>query len=187
MQETGFPDVQFPVEFANTEATFIDGAPMNNGYINAISYAPSQDSIQEFRIEGNNIGPEFGGTTDGIVTMVTKSGTNAFHGTAFDFLRNTDLNASTFFAIGPTWRGRYLYKTSTGQLLAAQSRKTRSSSLVAFKGFVQQSDPPRRTQCRPPLRKRAIYPAQRPSSIRDNLTIVGFLCLARRAQPFLAT
>ena len=98
MQGNSFPEYAISGGVPNTGATFIDGAPMNNGYINAISYAPSQDSIQEFRIEGNNIGPEFGGTTDGIVTMVTKSGTNAFHGTAFDFLRNTDLNASTFFA-----------------------------------------------------------------------------------------
>jgi hypothetical protein len=98
MQGNSFPEYAISGGVPNTGATFIDGAPMNNGYINAISYVPSQDSIQEFRIEGNNIGPEFGGTTDGIVTMVTKSGTNGFHGTAFDFLRNTDLNASTFFA-----------------------------------------------------------------------------------------
>ncbi|MEO8737653.1 MAG: TonB-dependent receptor, partial [Edaphobacter sp.] len=82
----------------NTEAVFIDGAPINNGYINAIAYIPAQDSIQEFRIQGNNLGPEFGSTEDGAITMVTKSGTNAFHGTAYDYLRNTVLNANTFFA-----------------------------------------------------------------------------------------
>jgi hypothetical protein len=82
----------------NTGAEFIDGAPINNGYINAISYIPAQDSIQEFRVESNAIGPEFGGTTNGVVTMVTKSGTNAFHGTAYDFLRNTVFNANNFFS-----------------------------------------------------------------------------------------
>jgi hypothetical protein len=82
----------------NTGATFIDGAPINSGYINAIALVPTQDSVQEFRVEANNIGPEYGGTTNGIITMATKSGTNAFHGTAYDFLRNTVLNANTFFA-----------------------------------------------------------------------------------------
>src|SRR3984957_1681180 len=98
MQGNSFPEYAISGGVPNTGATFIDGAPVNNGYINAISYVPSQDSIQEFRVEGNNIGPEFGGTTDGIVTMVTKSGTNLLHGTLFDYLRNTDLNANTFFS-----------------------------------------------------------------------------------------
>jgi hypothetical protein len=82
----------------NTGATFIDGAPINSGYINAVALVPTQDSVQEFRVESNNIGPEFGGTTDGVITMATKSGTNVFHGTAYDFLRNTVLNANTFFS-----------------------------------------------------------------------------------------
>ncbi len=98
MQGNSFPEYAISGGVPNTGATFIDGAPLNNGYINALSYEPAQDSIQEFRIEGNNIGPEFGGTTDGIVTMVTKSGTNAFHGTLYDYLRNTVLNANTFFS-----------------------------------------------------------------------------------------
>jgi hypothetical protein len=82
----------------NTGATFIDGAPVNSGYINAVALVPTQDSVQEFRVESNNIAPEFGGTTDGVITMATKSGTNAFHGAAYDFLRNTVLNANTFFS-----------------------------------------------------------------------------------------
>jgi hypothetical protein len=81
----------------NTEAVFLDGAPINNGYINAVAFVPSQDSVQEFRIEANNIGPEFGGTEDGVMTMITKSGANAFHGDGDDFLRNTVLNANTFY------------------------------------------------------------------------------------------
>ena len=82
----------------NTGATFIDGAPVNSGYINSIALVPTQDSVQEFRVEANNIGPEYGGTTDGVITMATKSGGNAFHGSAYDFLRNTVLNANPFFS-----------------------------------------------------------------------------------------
>ncbi|MEA2541989.1 MAG: hypothetical protein QOH35_3355 [Acidobacteriaceae bacterium] len=82
----------------NTGATFIDGAPINSGYINSVALVPTQDSVQEFRVESNNISPEYGGTTDGVITMATKSGSNAFHGSAYDFLRNTVLNANTFFS-----------------------------------------------------------------------------------------
>ena len=100
MNGNGFSTGNYQISggIPNTGAEFIDGAPINNGYINAISYIPAQDSIQEFRIEANAIGPEFGGTTNGVVTMVTKSGTNAFHGTAYEFLRNTLLNGNTFFS-----------------------------------------------------------------------------------------
>ena len=100
MNGNGFSTGNYQISggIPNTGAEFIDGAPINNGYINAIAYIPAQDSIQEFRVEANAIGPEFGGTTNGVVTMVTKSGTNAFHGSAYEFLRNTVLNANTYFS-----------------------------------------------------------------------------------------
>lgn len=75
----------------------LDGGTINTGYINALAFVPSQDAVQEFKIESNNLSPEYGGTEDGVVTMVTKSGTNQFHGSVFEYLRNTLLNANTFF------------------------------------------------------------------------------------------
>src|SRR6202035_5275824 len=79
MNGNGFSTGNYQISggIPNTGAQFVDGGPINNGYINAISYIPSQDSIQEFRVEGSAIGPEFGGTTNGVVTMVTKSGTHS--------------------------------------------------------------------------------------------------------------
>jgi len=76
---------------------FLDGGTINTGYINALAFVPSQDAVQEFKIESNNISPEYGGTEDGVVTMVTKSGTNQLHGSVFEYLRNTLLNSNTFF------------------------------------------------------------------------------------------
>jgi hypothetical protein len=81
----------------NAGIEFLDGGTINTGYINALAFVPSQDAIQEFKIEANNISPEFGGTEDGVVSMVTKSGTNQFHGNVFEYLRNTVLNGNTFF------------------------------------------------------------------------------------------
>ena len=81
----------------NAGVQFVDGGTINTGYINALAFVPSQDAIQEFKVEGNNISPEYGGTENGVVAMVTKGGTNQFHGSVFEYLRNTVLNANTFF------------------------------------------------------------------------------------------
>ncbi len=59
---------------------------------------PNLDSISEFRVLTNNFDAQYGNYSGGIVNAVTKTGTNAFHGTGFEFLRNTDLDARNFFS-----------------------------------------------------------------------------------------
>ncbi len=76
----------------------IDGVH-NTEPLNAfISITPPLDSIQEFRVETSNPNAEYGSFGGAIVNLATKSGTNQFHGEAFDFLRNDALNARDFFA-----------------------------------------------------------------------------------------
>jgi hypothetical protein len=82
---------------ANQSAAFLDGAPLNASYANLTALVPTQDSIQEFRVQTNNLGPEFGRLAGGAVNLTTKSGTNDFHGSAYEFFRNRVLNANTFF------------------------------------------------------------------------------------------
>ncbi len=82
---------------ANQSAAYLDGGPVNVSYINLTALVPTQDSIQEFRVQTNNLGAEFGRFAGGVVNLTTKSGTNSFHGTAYEFLRNKALNANTFF------------------------------------------------------------------------------------------
>ncbi len=82
---------------ANQSAAFIDGAPINASYANLTALVPTQDAIQEFRVQTNNLGPEFGRLAGGAINLTTKSGTNSFHGSAYEFLRNRSLNANTFF------------------------------------------------------------------------------------------
>src|SRR5579864_4954406 len=67
---------------------------MNGG----TTIVPNLDSIAEFRILTNNFDAEYGNYSGGIVNVVTKSGTNQVHGSAFEFLRNTDLDARNFFS-----------------------------------------------------------------------------------------
>jgi hypothetical protein len=137
MNGNGFSTGNYQISggIPNTGAQFIDGAPINNGYINAISYIPAQDSIQEFRVEGNAVGPEFGGTTNGVVTMVTKSGTNAMHGTAYDFLRNTVLNANNFFSNRAHLKRPVLIQNQFGGTLGGPVRKDRLFFFGSYLGI----------------------------------------------------
>src|SRR5258708_3654231 len=69
----------------------------------------SVDAMQEFRIQTSTYAPEFGRTPGGQISIVTRSGTNQFHGTAFDYLRNDLLDANDWFADSrglrkPEWR-----------------------------------------------------------------------------------
>jgi hypothetical protein len=64
---------------------------------NFYSAVPSSEGVQEFRIQTNAFSAEYGRTGGGIVTMVTKSGTNQLHGSLYEFLRNSALDANSYF------------------------------------------------------------------------------------------
>jgi hypothetical protein len=81
----------------NTGSAFVDGAPVIVQQYHIIALIPTQDAVQEFRVQVNNVEPEFGMAANGVISFTTKSGTNAFHGAAYEFLRNRVLNANTFF------------------------------------------------------------------------------------------
>lgn len=65
---------------------------------NSVVLIATQDAVQEFSVATNNVSPEYGRFNGGVVNMATKSGTNAFHGSAYEYFRNTVLNANDFFA-----------------------------------------------------------------------------------------
>ena len=63
-----------------------------------VAYFPIVDAIQEFNVETNSAPAEFGRFNGGVINLTTKSGTNEYHGTVFEFLRNEKLNARNLFA-----------------------------------------------------------------------------------------
>jgi hypothetical protein len=77
---------------------YVNGGNVKEGNNGGTTILPNLDSIAEFRIITNNFDAEFGNYSGGLVNAITKSGTNSLHGSAFDFLRNNDLNARNFFS-----------------------------------------------------------------------------------------
>ena len=83
--------------FANQGAQYLDGQPLNIGYINLPIIIPTQDSVGEYKVQYNNLGAEWGKFSGGIVNLSTKSGTNSWHGSVYEYLRNKVLNANEYF------------------------------------------------------------------------------------------
>jgi hypothetical protein len=75
----------------------LDGVDNNDLYINQYSVLPSVDAIQEFKVQSSDYSAEFGRSGGAQINVVLKSGTNQFHGSGFDFVRNRQLDAKNFF------------------------------------------------------------------------------------------
>lgn len=79
----------------------VDGIPSAPPLVQPIqgfAVFPSVDAVQEFKVQSNTYSPEFGRSGSGVINLIYKSGTNTLHGSVFDFLRNSDLDANGFFA-----------------------------------------------------------------------------------------
>jgi hypothetical protein len=75
----------------------LNGANVEEGVAEGAAIIPELDSIAEFRVLTSNFDAEYGNYSGGLISVVTKSGANQVHGSAFEFLRNTDLDARGFF------------------------------------------------------------------------------------------
>jgi hypothetical protein len=96
--DAGWNNYQIGGGLTGQAASFVDGAPTNGLGSNAVTLIMTQDAIQEFRVATNSVSAEFGRFGGGVINFATKSGTNDFHGSAYEYFRDTSLNAANFFA-----------------------------------------------------------------------------------------
>jgi hypothetical protein len=82
---------------ANSNSVMVEGLALDMAQMNSPSFVPPVDATEEFRVQTNKFSAEFGRTGGAIVNFSIKSGTNRFHGSAYEFLRNKVLNANNFF------------------------------------------------------------------------------------------
>ncbi len=113
----------------------LDGAVYTNRFFDSVPYLPNPDALQEFTIQSSNYSAEFGGA-GALVHLSTRSGTNQLHGSAYEFFRNTVLNAKNYFqqTIPPFKLNQFggtvggpIYKDHTFFFFAAEDLQVRSS------------------------------------------------------------
>jgi hypothetical protein len=92
------PAVSINGSRANSNNYQLDGGDNHDPYFNRPAVFPSPDALEEFSIQTNSYGADRGRNAGAFMAAVTRSGTNEFHGTLFEFLRNEKLNARNFFA-----------------------------------------------------------------------------------------
>ncbi len=75
----------------------LDGIPDTSPQFNQFAIIPSIDAVQEFKVQTNNMSAEFGRTSGGVINVSMRGGTNQFHGSLYEFLRNSAFDANNFF------------------------------------------------------------------------------------------
>src|SRR5215510_1612 len=87
---------------------YLDGGNNMTGLRNTGNIAPNPDAVEEFRVVTNSYAAEYGRFGGGVVNILTKSGTNQFHGSVFEFFRNNDLNANSWVGLAaPLHRNQF--------------------------------------------------------------------------------
>ena len=111
----------------------VDQASITSNY----AVPPIVDDIQEFKVDAHNDQVQFGGVSGGVVNVVTKSGTNAFHGTLWEYLRNSVFDArNPFFAnVNPLRQNQFGGNVGGPVLLPHYNGHNRTFFFVSYEGF----------------------------------------------------
>ena len=117
---------------------FIDGGNVQNVTlgVSTLNFDPPVESLQEFNVSVSNYAAELGRTGGGVVQMTTKSGTNQFHGSAYETFRNDKLDARSFFAADKPKLRYNLFGASLGGPI----RRNKTHFFFNYEGLRRQSE-----------------------------------------------
>jgi outer membrane receptor protein involved in Fe transport len=132
----GFGNYAIGGGFGNQSSFYVDGVASNAPAGNLNALIPSQDVVQEFRVVTNNVSAEYGSYAGGIINLTTKSGTNRFHGTAYDYLRNKVLNANDYFSNRAGFARPPLIQNQFGATLGGPVKKDKTFFFFGFEREV---------------------------------------------------
>jgi Carboxypeptidase regulatory-like domain len=116
----------------NANYFLLDGATNTDPTFNTLNFSPSPDSVQEFRVQTGSYSAEMGGAGGGQINIVTRTGTNQFHGTAYEFLRNGALDARTFNEMDTT---NHLVQNNFGASLGGPLIRNKSFFFFNYEGL----------------------------------------------------
>ena len=136
--ETGSQMISASGGRGNSTTFVLDGGLHEDPYTEVANVAPNPDAIQEFSFQTNNYSAKFAGRGGGVVNMVTKSGTNGFHGSLFEYVRNSAMNARNFFAATDDGLKRNQYGVSFGGPII----KNRTFFFFSWQGTQLRQRPP---------------------------------------------
>lgn len=148
----------------------LDGGNNTAGLRGTGNPAPNPEAVQEFRVITNNYAAEHGRYPAGIVDVVTKSGTNQFHGAAFEFFRDEKLNAKRWAPPGVTAAKDPLDRNQYGGAMGGPIRREKTFFFVSYSGLRQEETYYRNTAVVPTARERAGDFSQSAIKPRDPLT-----------------
>lgn len=134
----------------NSTTFVLDGGIHEDPYTEVANVLPNPDAVQEFSFQTNNYGAKFAGRGGGVVNVVTRSGSNALHGSAFEYLRNGAMNARNFFAA----RNDGLKRNQYGFSLGGPIRTNRTFFFGSWQGTQIRSLPATNTAVTPTAAQR---------------------------------
>jgi hypothetical protein len=112
---------------------YLDGGSNMTGLRNTGNIAPNPDAVEEFRVVTQAYSAEYGRFAAGVVNIITRSGTNQLHGSLFEFLRNTDLNAYPWHALTAS----PLHRNQFGGALGGPIRRDKTFFFGTYSGLRQ--------------------------------------------------
>ncbi len=120
--------------------TLVDGAsaafPTVNGF-HGISVFPSVDAVEEFKVQAQNYSAEFGRSLGSVLNLVYKSGSNDFHLSAYDFIRNSKLDANNFFNNGRGIKLGSFKRNQFGGVFSGPIKRDRTFFMTSFEALRQ--------------------------------------------------
>jgi len=120
----------------DTTNWMVNGVNLNDPVQNQITFQPPIDTLAEFKIDNSAFPAEYGRNSGAIVNMATRSGTNDYHGEAFEFFRNNDLDARNFF--NPTGVPQNPFKRNEfGADFGGPIKKSKAFFFLAYEGLRQ--------------------------------------------------
>jgi outer membrane receptor protein involved in Fe transport len=111
----------------------IGGITAVNNRANFVNFYPSVDAIQEFKVQSANYSAEYGGNAGANITMQLRSGTNRFHGTVFNFLRNDNLDARGYFRPEPLPKD-VLRRNQFGAVISGPVIRDKTFFMASYEG-----------------------------------------------------
>jgi outer membrane receptor protein involved in Fe transport len=154
------------------QVSFDGVSALNNRGNNLLMY-PSVDAVEEFKVQATNYTAEYGGHAGANVQLQLKSGSNAFHGTAFDYFRNDALDARNFFAPAPSPKPQ-LERQQFGGVTGGPIRRNQTFFMASYEGTRERRENVTQTNVLTEAMRRGDFSGVAGVVIRDPLTGLPF-------------